>query len=268
MTSRKQQCGPTQPLLWVGYVVTQIDGKPLSVTVSQRLSPTLHPLSGPTVQDQTTWLITYWEDAGHRTWSHQKYGGTDPCGYETPPKLWPPTPSTDRLPLPEARKPQQILLVDVQEPFILFSKFSSYTKLLRTTGWILHFTKNLHSQQKQHGDLTASELTQPTTPHLHCPTKEFCSGILRLGLQLATSDRLEDCPTSTVSWKRHHLTWRSTALRSVISWRETPDTLRWPPPLYTVIDSPYSSQVASLGPADHTFWIACTFLDPLGKIGH
>jgi len=47
----------------------------------------------------------------------------------------------------------------MQKPIVQFSTFSSYTKLLRSKGWILRFTKNLRSKQKQHGVLAALELT-------------------------------------------------------------------------------------------------------------
>ena len=85
----------------------------------------------------------------------------------SPPKCDPQTPSTDHLPLREARKHQDTLLFDKQEPLIPFSRFSSYTKLLRTMGWILRFTKNIRSKQKQHGELTTSELTTSQF-HLIC----------------------------------------------------------------------------------------------------
>ncbi|GFT36152.1 integrase catalytic domain-containing protein [Nephila pilipes] len=59
----------------------------------------------------------------------------------------------------EARKPlTQSIYVETTNPVIDITHYSSYTKLLRVTAWILHFLHNCKNEQRFLFELTAEEL--------------------------------------------------------------------------------------------------------------
>ncbi|KAG8173850.1 hypothetical protein JTE90_001688, partial [Oedothorax gibbosus] len=64
----------------------------------------------------------------------------------------------------ETRKTEsQSFYVATTEPIIDMSRYSSYTKLLRVTAWILRFVHNCKSQQRVSSDLTSDEFERAKT---------------------------------------------------------------------------------------------------------
>jgi hypothetical protein len=82
-----------------------------------------------------------------------------PSWLSKPPHHWPLDTSTTDNPLPEARKlVHQALTVKTPPPFLDDTRYSTYSKLLRITAWVLRFKQNIMQKQRTSGELTASEL--------------------------------------------------------------------------------------------------------------